>query len=173
MDYNTANLFKNLHFSFTNFSNSLMEISSILVPTELKELCLMQCNINSEGADILAGGLAATSLDTLNLSFNDIGPNRTKSIAENIICKELNLYDCNIGPEGAMHLAHSLLLKPVLTSLNLADNGIDSISTIALAEGLNHCCNLQELNISLNSIGYDGAVALAQYIQSCSSHLNL
>ena len=124
---------QNLHFSFTNFSNSLMEISSILVPTELKELCLMQCNINSEGADILGGGLATTSLDTLNLSFNDIGPNRMKSIAENIICKELDLYECNIRPEGAMHLAHSILLKPVLTYLNLADNGIDSISTIALA----------------------------------------
>ena len=90
-----------------------------------------------------------------------------KSIAENIICKELNLYYCNIGPEGAMHLAHSTVLKSVLTFLNLANNGIDSISTIALAEGLNHCCNLQELYLFLNNIGYDGVVALAQYLQPC------
>ena len=80
-----------------------------------------------------------------------------KSIADNIICKELQLHDCNIGPVGAMHFAHSILLKPVLTTLNLAGNGIDSISTIALSEGLNHCCSLQELNLSLNNIGYDGA----------------
>ena len=153
----------------TNLHNNLTEISSILIQSQLKKLYLFQCNINSEGADILAGGLAATSLDTLNLSSNDIRPNGMKSIAENIVCKELILHDCNIGPEGAMHLAHSILLKPVLTFLNLANNCIDSISTKALAEGLNHCCNLQELNLSLNSIGYDGAAALALYLQSCSN----
>ena len=156
-----------LYFFGTNICNSFKEISSILVQTQLKELFLIQCNIDSEGADILAGGLTATSLDTLNLSSNNVGPNGMKSIADNIICKELILHNCNIGPDGAMHLAHSILLKPVLTTLNLAGNGIDSISTIALAEGLNHCCNLQELNLSLNNIGYDGAVALAQCLQSC------
>ena len=163
---------KSLHkldFSFTNLSNSLMEISSILVKAEMRELHLIQCNINSDGADILAGGLATNSLDKLTFSYNDIGPNGMKSIAENTLCKELKLYDCNIGPEGAKHLSRSILLKPVLTSLNLADNGIDSISTIALAEGLNHCCNLQELCLSLNNVGYDGAVALAQCLQSCSN----
>ena len=151
----------------TNLHNNLTEISS-LIQSQLKSLYLIQCNINSEGADILAGGLASTSLDYLNLSSNDIGPNGMKSIAEHI-CKELILDECNIGSEGAKRLAHSFLLKPVITSLNLADNGIDSISTIALAKGLNHCCNLQEVCLSLNNIGYDGAVALAQYLQPCSN----
>ena len=153
----------------TDLCSSVTEILTILVQcSDIRELILVQCNINSEGANVLFGGQAAVNLDLLRLSCNNIGPNGMKSIADNILCKDLILNICNIGPVGAMHLAHSILLKPVLTSLNLNSNGIDSSSIIALAEGLSHCCNLQELYLSDNYVGYDGAVALTQYLQSCS-----
>ena len=94
------------------------------------------------------------------MSGNTIGPNGMKSIADNIF-RNVRLARCKIGSEGAMHLAHSILLKPVLTCLNLSENGIDSSSKIALAEGLRCCCNLQKLYLCKNKVGYDGAVALA------------
>ena len=153
----------------TDLCISVTEISAILMQcSDMRQLALLQCNINSENADMLFGGSAAVNLYSLCLSSNNIGPNGMKSIADNILCKELFVDECNIGPEGAMHLAHSILLNPDLTSLNLADNGIDSSSTKALAEGLSHCCNLQRLYLSDNNVGYAGTVALAQYLQSCS-----
>ena len=152
----------------TDLCSSVTEISAILMQcSDMRKLMLVQCNINSEGAYTLFGGQAAINLDMLCLSYNNIGPGM-KAIADNILCKELMIKNCNIGPVGVMHLAHSILLKSVLTSLDLADNGIDSSSIIALAEGLSHCCNLQQLLLSDNNVGYDGAVALAQYLQSCS-----
>ena len=154
----------------TDLRSSLKEISNILIQcSNMRELYLKRCNVSSEGAYILARGLSTTSLDVLYLSSNDIGPNGIKLIADNTLCKELFIVDCNVGPEGVMHLAHCLLLKPVFTSLSLVNNRIDSKSTIALAEGLSHCCYLQELLLSYNNVGYDGAVALAQCLKSCDN----
>ena len=153
----------------TDLCSCVTEISTILTQcSDMRELALVQCNINSEGANVLFGGPATVNLEELYLECNNIGPNGLKSIADNVLCKELDLVQCNIGPVGAMHLARSILLKPVLTGLRLDDNGIDSNSIIALAEGLSHCCNLQYLIFSDNNVGYDGAVALAQHLQSCS-----
>ena len=109
----------------TDLCSSVTEISTILTQcSNIRELKLVQCNINSEGANVLFGGPAAVNPDTLCLSCNNIGPIGMKAIADNVLCKELELVQCNIGPVGAMHLARSILLKPVLTSLELADNGI-------------------------------------------------
>ena len=153
----------------TDLCSSVTEISTILMQcSDMRTLILVQCNINSEGANVLFGGPATVNLDTLCLSCNNIGPIGMKAIADNVLCKELELVKCNIGTVGAMYLAHSILLKPVLATLDLADNGIDSSSTIALAEGLSHCCDLQQLYLSNNNVGYDGAVALAQGLMSCS-----
>ena len=153
----------------TDLCSSVTEISTILMQcSDMRGLHLYQCNINSENADKLFGGPVTVNLNELDLSCNYIGPKGMKSIADHILCKELVLVKCNIGPEGAMHLARSILLKPVFTYLNLIDNGIDSSSIIALAEGLSYCCNLQQLFLSYNNVGYAGAVALAQHLQSCS-----
>ena len=153
----------------TDLCSSVTEISTILMQcSDMRELRLCQCSINSEGPNVLFGGPATVNLEELYLECNNIGPIGMKSIADNVLCKELGLVQCKIGPVGAMHLAHSILLKPVLTSLNLIDNGIDSSSIVALAEGLSHCCNLQELILSDNNVGYAGTVALAQHLQSCS-----
>ena len=135
----------------TDLSSSVTEISTILMQcSDMRELALHQCSINSEIAGILFGLPATGNLDMLDLSCNNVGPNGMKSIADNILCKELLLIQCHIGAEGASHLARSILLKPVLTSLDLTDNGIDSSSIIALAEGLSHCCDFQELRLSCN-----------------------
>ena len=153
----------------TDLCSSATEISTILKQcSDIGMLALRNCNINSENADILFGGLATVNLDLLQLTGNNIGPIGMKAIADNINCKQLQLIQCNIGPVGAMHLAHSILLKPVLTSLNLADNGLDSNSIIALAKGLRHCCNLQALWLSRNNVGTDGAPDLVLCLKCCS-----
>ena len=153
----------------TDLCSSATEISTILMQcTNMRGLALRHCNISFKKADILFRGPATVNLDGLCLSCNNIGPNGMKLIADHILCKDLSVEHCNIGPEGAMHLARSISLKPVLTSLNLNYNGIDSNSIIALAEGLSHCCNLQKLSLSYNNVGYAGAAALAQCLHSCS-----
>ena len=154
----------------TDLCISVTEISTFLMQcSDMRKLILVQCNINSAGANVLFGGEVAGNLDTLCLSFNNIGPNGMKSISDNVLCKELELLQCNIRAVGARHLAHSILLKPVLTCRNLINNGIDSSSIIALAEGLSHCCNLQQLYLSHNNVGHAGAVALDRNLQSCSN----
>ena len=154
-------------FIGSNLCSSVTDISTILMQcSDIRELVLKKCKINSESAGILIRSLATVNLDKLDLSGNTIGPNGMKSIADNIF-RNVRLARCKIGSEGAMHLAHSNLLNPVLTCLNLTENGIDSSSIIALAEGLRNCCNLQKIYLCENKVGYDGAVALAQCLRSC------
>ena len=169
-----CNSLQSLSLYGTDLCSGITDISTILVQcSKMRELHLVCCNINSDGAHMLARGLATTSLDVLDLSSNNIGPNGMKSIADNVLCKELFFNDCNIGPEGAMHLARSILLKPVLAFLNLVNNCIDSISIIKLAEGLSYCVSLQGLILMHNDVGYNGAIALAQRLQHCPNLKNL
>ena len=71
-----CNSLQNLSLYGTDLCSGITDISTILVQcSKMRELSLVCCNINSDGAHMLAGGLATTSLDVLDLSSNNIGPN--------------------------------------------------------------------------------------------------
>jgi hypothetical protein len=73
------------------------------------------------------------------------------------------LRGCEIGDEGARHLATSLA-KSVLTELNVNSNNIGNEGTICIADVLSGS-KLKMLNLGRNEIGNDGAVRLGLGLQ--------
>ena len=159
-----------LLFKSTDLHGKCMTDLSHLLPqcTNLRTLALPYCNIHSEDALLLAKSLANSSLKLLNLGENNICSEGMQSLAKNVHCEQLNLNSCNIGNEGAKHLAEYLTKNPSVTALVLQNNNIGSQGITALAEGLRHCSNLQVLILSNNYIEYGGAIALAEGLKFCS-----
>ncbi len=94
------------------------------------------CDAGSEGMVPIASVLPLlTSLQTLNLSRN------------------------NIGPEGAASLSTVLDRCPALQTLNLSFNYIGAEGTASLLTPLDRCPALQTLNFSRNNIGPEGAAS--------------
>ena len=154
----------------TDLHGKLMaDLSCLLTQcTDLKLLVLNYCSIQSQDALTLAKALTNSSLNVLNLCYNNIGSEGMQSLAKYIHCEQLYLTSCNIGSEGAKHLAEYLVKNPSVTMLCLQNNNIGSQGITALAEGLRHCSNLQVLLLSFNNVEYYGAVALAQGLMFCS-----
>jgi Leucine-rich repeat (LRR) protein len=127
-------------------------------------------------ADVVAGLTSLTSLTSLNLEGNEIGPDGARALqgltgltslilGVNTIGAEgaqalksltrltyLGLWNCKIGDRGVQALAG----LTSLTTLHLGDNDISDEGTWAL-RGLT---NLTELSLWKNAIGANGAQAL-------------
>ena len=77
-------------------------------------------------------------------------------------CLRLNLWNNNIGHEGAAALAGALKTNTTLTTLNLLENNIGHEGAAALAGALKTNAALTTLILSWNNnIGDEGAAALA------------
>ena len=151
-----------------NNSNILNKSNLTFVKESLRLIC------KGHDEDSLRTALkCCTYLQTLDLSFNDIGLNGAVALAEGLKCctnlQTLNLSVNSIGSDGAVALAEGLKCCTNLQTLNLSGNSIGSDGAVALAEGLKCCTNLQTLNLSGNSIGSDGAVALAEGLKCCTN----
>ncbi|KAK3280020.1 hypothetical protein CYMTET_12124 [Cymbomonas tetramitiformis] len=151
---------------------------------KVQELNLRHKLIGFPGALVLSKLLVFnTSLNTVDVSWNYIGPEGAKALAvvltpnaEGVFNTSLNtlkLGDNKIGPEGAKALAAALtsneegVFNTSLNSLHLEDNNIgpDGAKTLAAAltpnaEGVFNT-SLNTLNLHGNEIGPEGAKALA------------
>ena len=79
-------------------------------------------------------------------SFNTV----ILGLKSNISLKELNLYQSNIGVEGAKALADALKTNTKLTKLDLVFNKIENEGAIALASALEKNQTLTEINLANN-----------------------
>ena len=95
-------------------------------------------------------------------SFNTV----ILGLKSNISLKELNLYQSNIGVEGAKALADALKTNTKLTKLDLVFNKIENEGAIALASALEKNQTLTEINLANNMIGDEGAIALAKALET-------
>ena len=104
--------------------------------TALEDVNLGLCSIKNVGIQYLASSLCVnTSVKTLNLSYNPLGDEGAKVIAEmlggngaessgtvNTTLEHVDLSSCNIGNIGAVHLAQALCVNTSVKELNLSFN---------------------------------------------------
>jgi len=121
----------------------------------------IDCNVLT----CLSKKMSSLSLQTLDLSQNDIGPGGVAALTQGLTCvielKKLNVSCNNICSEGAVSLASGLSCLIGIEELDLSCNKIGADGAEALANSLKFVTALQKLDISHNNIGPDGATALA------------
>jgi len=114
---------------------------------------------------------ADSTVPSIKLIFNNIGPAGAKSIAEQLHrcpqLKSLDLHYNDIGPEGAKAIAVQLHHCPQLQRLKLDGNKIKDAGTKILAEQLHRCPQLQHFDLIHNGITSEGAKFVADQLHGC------
>ncbi|KAF9899014.1 hypothetical protein EC991_009784, partial [Linnemannia zychae] len=114
-----------------------------------------------------------STLTTLNLQFNKVGPHEVQAMAEvlrtNSTMITLDLGNNFIGGSGAQSLSAILQANSTLTTLILNDNSLGDEGAQALAEALKTNATLTTLDLQKNSIGDNGAQALAEGLETNST----
>ena len=109
-----------------------------------------------------------TSLTTLNLSGNCIGPEGATSLSQalalNTSLTTLDLSVNGIRPEGATLLFRALAVNTSLTTLNLSGNSIGAEDATSLSQALAVNTSLTTLDLSDNGIRPEGATSLSQVL---------
>jgi hypothetical protein len=82
----------------------------------------------------------------------------------------LHLYECNIGDEGAGHLAVALRRNLNLEDLCLSNNGITHVGASNIAAALLSNQKLKRLDLKDNLLGDDGVEALAKVVPCSGLH---
>ena len=151
----TNRCFKHLEFSecdkeWTLFTTTYIgpetmeKLSTTMTTVTVKELDLKSQKIKDEGVQFLAQVINSTSLESLNISY------------------------CEIGDVGMAALSSSLRHNTTLKHLNAGGNEFGDEGIIKLAEALNQT-SLEELDISHCNIGDNGILALAQALSTNTS----
>jgi hypothetical protein len=126
------------------------------------------CCLNVEAVEAIVSCLSNCTLTELSLGNKDIGPRCAQALGEmlcvNMFLKLLYLYGCNVGDEGAGHLAVALTRNRTLEVLRLGHNGITHVGAAALAAVLPFNQALKRLDLDLNPLGDDGVEALAKAV---------
>ena len=127
-------------------------------------------DLQSADAILIASDLQFMAVLTeLNLFDNNIGDDGAKAIAEalkvNPVLNNLDLFNNSIGMEGAKAIAEALKVNPGLTILDLGNNSIGADGAKAIAEALKVNAVLNTLELGDNSIGADGAKAIAEALK--------
>jgi hypothetical protein len=142
--------------------------------------CFKSLELNASKISLLLSLLnhPSSKLTSLDLRFNQIGPEGAIALAtalQSEHCKltELNLSGNEIGDEGTIALATALQSEHCkITSLELDNNKIGDDGAIALANALhNPNCTLTSLDIKYNNIGDDGVIALANELHNLNCTL--
>ena len=133
----------------------------------LKRLRLIDAEIGPKGCKALAPAIKRhRRLEHLGLKFNYIEPAGVKFILKASRhnrrggLKELDLYGCKLGPEGAKVIADELKQNTFLEVLRLRFNGIAPEGATALAEMLPVNEALVTLDLSNNGLEWEGVCTL-------------
>ncbi len=111
-----------------------------------------------------------TSVSSLNLSHNSIGPEGTAYLCQSLqgISHQLltlNLGHNNIGVEGALDVAECLQANQSLCELDLSSNNIQDTGTGAICESLKDNGKLQTICLASNGIWAPGCLAIASLME--------
>lgn len=127
-----AATFLQLNKNFQGLSETIYGgIIRTLDQSDRKELTLKGKNIGDRQVVWLS---KSSTLTTLDLSENQVGPEGARALAQNTALTTLNLANNKIGDRGALALASS----PSLVTLDVANNGIkvQGCSALLLSEKL-------------------------------------
>lgn len=146
--------------------------SSIGPATEVRELYLRRCQLDTKGAAMLAPVLSCPqlSLTCLSLCDNRLGDAGAAWLARSMRCGStggssslltLRLSRNSIGDQGARHIAHALSANRSLTTLWLNANEVGPVGAASLARGLSFNQSLTRIDLDRNRIADAGAASLA------------
>jgi hypothetical protein len=87
----------------------------------------------------------------------------------------LNLYDCELGDDGAREIAATLRVNSTLQTLNLRNNSVGADGAPEIAAALRVNSTLHTLDLGFNGVGDDGAreIAAALRVNSTLHTLDL
>ena len=87
----------------------------------------------------------------------------------------LHVEGCDLGPEGAAHLARVLAAHPHVRTLCARGNMLQDAGAGRLAVGLSRAHGLRHLDLSSNMVGAQGGQWLAEPLPDCAElrHLEL
>eukprot|EP00750_Incisomonas_marina_P020511 INCI4044.1.p1 GENE.INCI4044.1~~INCI4044.1.p1 ORF type:complete len:1692 (+),score=245.93 INCI4044.1:198-5078(+) len=147
------------------------ELCKHLRNCDFESLLFAGNRVTAEVVEDLAKCISHSCLD-VDLSHNPgIGHGGTHVLVKRLLLSgrhqimHLNLAGCNLGDDGAAHLALGLARRKVLRRLNVADNDITCIGAQELFEALQQDTMLEEINISWNHIG-DAVIFAVERLKS-------
>ena len=134
--------------------------------TNLTKLSFNNCAIGDEELFEIA---KVQHLQELHLTKNEFGLSGLDAVIAHNKLKQLNLFDNQIGDEGAQTISRALATNSSLVKLSLSLCGITDIGAQSIAEALSTNLFLEKLSLSSNKIGDLGAESLARNLASKTS----
>lgn len=170
----------NLFCNGAGLSGTIALARALTINKTLTHLNLSSNKIDASTAVALVETLAHSSLKSLDISSNEIGPvgiaGIAKALENNKALTYLDLSSTNAQSDGVKALAKTLTVNKTLTHLDLSFNQIaDASSVQALAKALEINSSLTNLSLKKTGIDSRGGIALAQSLKVNSSlrHLML
>ena len=146
--------------------------SALRFNEHLISLTLCDAEMTETGAESLASAIKVhPTLERLSCKHNPIGPIGAESLfrasRRNGIAglQEMDLWDCKIGPEGALLIACQLYKDTTLKEVRLRYNNFGSIGGFAFAGALMQNRTLEKLDLQLNDINMNGALAFERILK--------
>lgn len=146
--------------------------SALRFNEHLVSLTLCNAEMTVAGAISLASAIKVhPTLTHLSLKHNPIGAEGAEALfratRRNGVggLHELDLWDCNIGPEGALMIATQLYADTTLREVRLRYNKFGPVGGFAFAGCLMQNRTLENLDLTLNDIGMRGALAFERVLK--------
>ena len=143
--------------------------NTLLYNKTLLKIDLACSPINDNGAIVLAGSLASSSLVEINLSNCNIGNDGAIALAATFPYNNINKINFTrnqIKRDGAIALAHGFRnSKAGMVSIDLKGNEIGNEGAIAFSEMLKHNTTVTSVYIGCNNIDDNGAVLFAEMLK--------
>lgn len=120
--------------------------------------------------ELMTKYLPVSSVRSLNLSHNEIGPEGIRQMVEGLqesdSLKELDLSWNYLYDKGMVSIAEIILTVPLLRKITLNGNFISEIGAHHVAQSLRENFSLEVLNLAQNFIRSRGACALLRAVRS-------
>ena len=120
---------QSLELNYNSLADTgVLDICQAVVRNKINKLELVKNDITVEGTKAISFLLSSTSLEELDISYNnigDIGAERiSQKLTRSVTLKCLAMRYCNIGEEGACELARALIINSSLEILWMNGNAI-------------------------------------------------
>ncbi|XP_045204099.1 leucine-rich repeat-containing protein 74A-like isoform X2 [Mercenaria mercenaria] len=106
------------------------------------------------------------SIETLDLSDNDMGPKGTEYLAdalrENTFIRNLGLADNNLGAEGVKCIVDIIVKQDTVNSLSIAGNGLRECDAEVIRPLIENTIHLKHLDISHNQLREAGGEMIGE-----------
>jgi Ran GTPase-activating protein (RanGAP) involved in mRNA processing and transport len=139
------------------------------INTTLRTLYVNHNKIDSPGMTEIAEALKYSKLTTIDISYNNVGHNTAKAIAEslktNTTLTTLMLNNTRMHSSEIVVIAKALLINQTLTTMDISYNDLGYYGAKAIAETIEINTTLTTLNFSYCNINDDGAKLIEKALE--------